>query len=341
MLPESHTPGDKTLYLLAKLSKEFDRATASRLLSEEVAERCRQYLSLPRNNIVANVDIRNVPDRINPSSLEGPLANQRSIEPSQRSLSLDQENSGGPPQSVVESSRVSASLVRSERMKRPAPDRGEVGSPPKTPRISKQPEALQDSRSMTRSTEENGSVIPARCENDPRTPALTLENFMKELPPINVRFPDSLQRFSLSFLREKIGGGESAFSRVGSAMLKKQIVSWPEVIRIIPEHQTFAPKLGRHGALTFVDGRPGCGEIGKTYPTVFRQNKERFLYIGHYTLSIKETVSLGEWKTWPEEDKLVIVRNIRDTILGPRSSPWQMPQNPRGTSSGRRERTSR
>ncbi|KAG4414748.1 hypothetical protein IFR04_012135 [Cadophora malorum] len=126
MLPESHNPGDKTLYLLAKLSKEFDRATASRLL----------------NNIVANVDIRNVPDRINPSSLEGPLANQRSIEPSQRSLSLDQENSGGPPQSVVESSRVSASLVRSERMKRPAPDRGQVGSPPKTPRISKQPEAL-------------------------------------------------------------------------------------------------------------------------------------------------------------------------------------------------------
>ena len=312
MLPEGHTPGDKTLYLLAKLSKEVDGATASRLLSEEVAERCRQNLSLPRNNIVANVDIRNILDRINPNS----FANQRSLEPSQRSLSLDQENSSRPPQSVIKSSRVSASLMRSEPTKRPPPDQGQVDSLQKTPRVSKQPESLQDSRSMIRSTGNNSSIPPTRCANIPSTPALTLENLMEELPPINVRFPDPLQSFSLSFLREKIGGGEFAFSKVGSAMLKKQIVSWPEVIRIIPEHQKFAPKLGRHGALAFVDGRPGCGEIGKTYPAVFRQNKERFLYIGHYTLVTKETVSLEEWQTWPEEEKLVIVRDIRDTIWG-------------------------
>ncbi|PVH79067.1 hypothetical protein DL98DRAFT_516283 [Cadophora sp. DSE1049] len=316
MLPEGHTPGDKTLYLLAKLSKEVDGATASQLLSEEIAERCRQTPNISRNNIVANVDIRNTLDRINPSSLGCPPASQKSIELSQPSQSLAQEKPGEPLQFVEESGCISASLTRSKETQRTALDQGHIDDAPKTPRATKKQNALQASREMIRQTVEIGPAAPSRSANSPRTPALTLDSFMKELPPINVRFPNPLQRFSVSFLREKIGGGEFAFSKVGYSMLKKQIVPWPELIRIIPEHQKSAPRLGHHGAMAFVNGRPGCGEIGKTYPTVFRQSKERFLYIGHYTLSSKETVSLEEWKAWPEEEKLVIAREIRDTNWG-------------------------
>jgi hypothetical protein len=40
MLPDGHTPGDKTLYLLAKLSKEMNAARASQLLTDEIDRRC-------------------------------------------------------------------------------------------------------------------------------------------------------------------------------------------------------------------------------------------------------------------------------------------------------------
>ncbi|KAK0108594.1 hypothetical protein ONS95_003391 [Cadophora gregata] len=317
MLPEGHTPGDKTLYLLARLSKEVDAATASRLLSEEIDERCKQNPNTLTNNSITNADIRGVLHRINPSSLGGLPASQKSAKLSQQSPSHPQGKPGeSHPVEESSRSRTSVGLITSNEFEeRPIEQRHSNNSSKALP-TANMSDALQISREMIGQTGETNSTTPNRRANILRATALTLNDYIKGLPPITVRLPYPLQSFSVSFLREKIGGGEFAFSKVGASMLKKQIIPWPEVIRIIPEHQKFAPKLGRHGALAFVEGRPGCGDVGKTYATVFRQNKERFLYIGHYTLCSKETVSLEEWKTWSEEEKLVIAREIRDTNWG-------------------------
>jgi hypothetical protein len=90
MLPEGHTAGDKTLYLLAKLSKEVNAARASQLLTEEIDRRCHNLPRVPMSRIVTNADIRNVLDQIrttnestgHAASLESSMTPQPSVQQS-------------------------------------------------------------------------------------------------------------------------------------------------------------------------------------------------------------------------------------------------------------------
>ncbi|KAF4635175.1 hypothetical protein G7Y89_g2934 [Cudoniella acicularis] len=67
MLPEGHTPGDKTLYLIAKLSKETDKVTAGSRLQQEIDRRNSHVSMEARNSILTNADIRKVLETIAPS----------------------------------------------------------------------------------------------------------------------------------------------------------------------------------------------------------------------------------------------------------------------------------
>ncbi|KAL2060279.1 hypothetical protein VTL71DRAFT_9674 [Oculimacula yallundae] len=82
MLPEGHTPGDKTLYLLAKLSKEVHGVTASQMLTEEIDQRCKNNFDQPKCRIVINSDIQKVLDRIGPNFMNR-SASQTSMDESQ------------------------------------------------------------------------------------------------------------------------------------------------------------------------------------------------------------------------------------------------------------------
>jgi len=76
MLPEGHTPDNKTLHHIAKLSKLVDGAKASQLLTEEISRRCLVHPEESRNWIITNTDIKNVINAIAPAS------HTTSIEPS-------------------------------------------------------------------------------------------------------------------------------------------------------------------------------------------------------------------------------------------------------------------
>ncbi|KAH7364785.1 hypothetical protein BKA65DRAFT_144397 [Rhexocercosporidium sp. MPI-PUGE-AT-0058] len=96
MLPEGHTPGDKTLYLLAKLSKEVDGAAACRLLQGEIDRRCKHSSNQSKCRIVTNSDVRNVLDRINPGSLDWPTS-QGSMDQSQTPVLTPQDQGSSVP----------------------------------------------------------------------------------------------------------------------------------------------------------------------------------------------------------------------------------------------------
>ncbi|CZR50295.1 uncharacterized protein PAC_00167 [Phialocephala subalpina] len=90
MLPERHTPGDKTLYLLAKLSKEVDSTKAGQLLAEEINRRS-QGLPVDKNSrIVTNADIQNVLNSVNPPNGRGTTAPSEVSESAQPSQHLAQ-----------------------------------------------------------------------------------------------------------------------------------------------------------------------------------------------------------------------------------------------------------
>ena len=67
MLPEGHTPGDKTLYLLARLSKEVDSQRAGELLTGEIQRRNKHLPEGAKIMTVTNTDIKRVLDKIGSS----------------------------------------------------------------------------------------------------------------------------------------------------------------------------------------------------------------------------------------------------------------------------------
>lgn len=68
MLLEGHTPGDETLYLLARLSNEVDVDTATKLLKGEIEHRNQNLAEDARSVTIMNVDIRKVLNKICPTA---------------------------------------------------------------------------------------------------------------------------------------------------------------------------------------------------------------------------------------------------------------------------------
>ncbi|KAH9215521.1 hypothetical protein DL95DRAFT_135501 [Leptodontidium sp. 2 PMI_412] len=150
MLPEGHTPGDKTLYLLARLSKDVDGSAASQLLTEEIDKRCKHSSDQAKCRIVTNTDIRYVLGRINLSSLGG-LASRGSMDMSQTPQPLSQDQSSAVPRSQN-------------------PDRARSGPQPKNPSktsASKQPKESTDKKVA--------EIIPA---NHSETFAIAVEQWL-------------------------------------------------------------------------------------------------------------------------------------------------------------------
>lgn len=263
MLPAGHTPGDKTLYLLAKLSKEVDGARAAELLKNAIDRRNQNLHQDARSGIVTNADVRNVLEILHPSDSR---RSAPSLEPS------------ATPQPTSQGQRSSYPTVTttSESEERRDP-------------------SMKEPRENISSADNSRASRHTRQENDQG-----IEEVLRALPlPSSHQVPSFLQTFPLDFLQKRVGCVDAAFAKgssevvlatPGKVMLGKQVVSWPEIIRINPEHHPDAPTAGNHGALTFVKGSLTWGEIGKIYPAILRNDKNRFSYIGHYKLVSRENL---------------------------------------------------
>ncbi|RDW85176.1 hypothetical protein BP6252_02766 [Coleophoma cylindrospora] len=284
MLPEGHTPGDKNLYLLAKLSKEVDAKTAGQLLQTEIDNRQRHIAEGARCLIVQNADIKRVLKSLRAVSAdeeqntivvtETPILNQQGCEPSELMQS-----------SVLrQRSRLNASTVTSSLC-----TNGSLLDP-------------SDSTQEVLTTE----TAPSKVAD--------VTNLVSV--PVTADLPKDVQSFSPAFLREHVGGNESTFAKVSASMKDRQLVAWPEILRINPNHHEFAPELGSHGALTLVDGRVPCGVVGDIYPAILRKNKDKFDYIGHYKLACRVIVAPSEWSLWPISKRAAIAKEIAESTWG-------------------------
>ncbi|RDW77983.1 hypothetical protein BP5796_05835 [Coleophoma crateriformis] len=284
MLPEGHTPGDKNLYLLAKLSKEVDAKAAGQLLQAEIDNRQKHIAEGARCLIVQNADIKRVLKSLRAVSAdeeqntivvtEPSIVNQQGCEPSplMQSSVLRQRSRLNP-------STVSSSLSTNGPLLDPS-DSTQGRSTPETA-----PKCVADVTNLV-------SV------------------------PVTADFPRDLQSFSPAFLREHVGGNESMFAKVSASMKDRQLVAWPEILRINPNHHEFAPELGSHGALTLVDGRVPCGVVGDIYPAILRKSKDKFDYIGHYKLACRVIVAPSEWRLWPVLKRAAIAKEIAESTWG-------------------------
>jgi hypothetical protein len=143
-----------------------------------------------------------------------------------------------------------------------------------------------------------------------------MEYLLNSLPRLSTsNIPSEVQSFSSAFIRENIGGTKLTFSRVGTPMVHKQIVRWPELIRINPEAHEYAPYLGSsYGTVTLVEGRfiedrDPCN-TGAVYPGILRRAKDDCEYIGHYKILSWEQVLVGVWKSWSKQRRDSVVKGF-------------------------------
>ncbi|KAF8848444.1 hypothetical protein BDZ45DRAFT_283696 [Acephala macrosclerotiorum] len=104
MLPEGHTPGDKTLYLLARLSKEVDSTKAGQLLAEEINRRCKDMLAETNSRIVTNADVQNVLNNVSPTNRRGTTAHSEPS-PSAQTPQSSRLTAGAKPNSSSQSKK--------------------------------------------------------------------------------------------------------------------------------------------------------------------------------------------------------------------------------------------
>jgi hypothetical protein len=128
--------------------------------------------------------------------------------------------------------------------------------------------------------------------------------------------PASLQKFPMEFVREFIRGDNFTFSVCGRTMRDKQIVNWPEMIKLNAETHPRCPSPGSNGALVFVHGRSNTGEIGKIYPTLLREKVGFYTYIGHYKVVKRIIMPVEIWKACTEEERHGVVNEIENREWG-------------------------
>lgn len=128
--------------------------------------------------------------------------------------------------------------------------------------------------------------------------------------------PSRLQKFPIEFVQKFIRGDNFTFSVCGRTTRDKQIVNWPEMIKLNAETHPLCPSPGSNGALVFVDGRPNTGEIGKIYPTLLREKVGFYTYIGHYKVIKRITMPVETWKAYTEEERHRVVNEIEKREWG-------------------------
>ncbi|KAL3419216.1 hypothetical protein PVAG01_09438 [Phlyctema vagabunda] len=322
MLPENHAPGDRTLHLLARLSKEMDAQKAGILLRDEIDRRQEHLSESVRSYIITNSDIQKVIDQICPRSQPQSLdQNHRSI--STESVAREQMRTPNTVP-IVPSQRDQAS--NSTHHIRQIPDsivemnQSEVIS--ETRLVSSQ---LLQTKSKICNEERNSRPYtsnPHSSANDRRNSVCTnsqniqdyktfLEELFGKIPtPASISFPSSLRAFPLDFLTEFVTDDESTFSVAKPAMLKKQLVPWPQLIIMNPKQHLFAPLQGEHGVLEFIDSRMKFGDPGVHYPVLLETRKGSFQYIGHYALGQSFQIPCKVWETSSLAYKKRIVARI-------------------------------
>lgn len=107
-------------------------------------------------------------------------------------------------------------------------------------------------------------------------------------------------------MKEKIGGHGGPFTPSN----RKEIVNWPELLKINPDNHPLSPTLGKNGALTFLDGRAETGVVGSIYPTLLKVTVGVYQYLGHYKVVRHITMPVERWQAFKDEEKLRLVRDI-------------------------------
>ncbi|PMD32790.1 hypothetical protein L207DRAFT_590480 [Hyaloscypha variabilis F] len=319
MLPEGHTPGDKTLYFLAKLSKEVDGVRASQLLTEEIDRRCLNFRKDSKNHIVSsivtNTDIKNVLDAIRPpngtdashaSSIEPSITPQ----PSAKQSARKEATSAKPATQIHMSnktsgfSQVSPAQTSSQAKTTPAI----IGS---IYRSKKPFEKPQQAHNDTPSRPKTSTLSTSSQPNID-----SIERILKSLPSApRINLPSTLQNFSSKFIQRHIGGAEYTFATV-SPEKKDQVVPWRSTIRVNTVIHRYAPRLGVHGALTLVQGKPNNGVLGSIDPVILKVGTDEYSYLGHYKVVSRHTMPVTAWLDEAEETKIRIAKEIADTKWG-------------------------
>lgn len=166
------------------------------------------------------------------------------------------------------------------------------------------------------------AMMPAGATEIPgrelkRATTISILEEIEALPfPSNSLVPSSLQDFPMDFVRECIRGDNATFAICGRATRDKQIVNWPEMMKLNPETHPFCPSPGNNGALAFVDGRPNTGEVGKTYPTLLRENVGFYKYIGNYKVVERIVMPIEIWKACTDDERLGVVDEIENREWG-------------------------
>jgi hypothetical protein len=313
MLPEGHTPGDKTLYLLAKLSKEVNAARASQLLTEEIDRRCHNLPRVPMNRIVTNADIRNVLDQIRPTnestghaaSLEPSMTPQLPVQQFSSDITTSINTSAQNRAPMENSLAPHVSSIQTSRQDHSTPA-GNVQGVRETPHGSLQPAKVTPSKP--------NPVVKTNGFQPPKE--RNVEDTLKALPPPpRIHLPSGLQTFSSRFIQQHIGGREYTFSKT-SPDRESQIVPWRTIIRADAELHRYAPRLGVHGALMLVQGKSNNGTIGSLYPVILKMGTDQNAYLGQYKLIGRDTVPVATWLDEAEETRIRIAKEVAETKWG-------------------------
>jgi hypothetical protein len=313
MLPEGHTPGDKTLYLLAKLSKEVNAARASHLLTEEIDRRCHNLPRVPMNCIVTNADIRNILDQIRTTNES--TGHTASLEPSMTPQPPVQQSSSDTTTSINTSTKNYARTKNSL-----APHVSSIQTSRQdysTPAVNVQGMRMTPYESLQQAKATPSKPDPVVKTNGFQPPKeRNVEDTLKALPPPpRIHLPSGLQTFSSKFIQQHIGGREYTFSEI-SPDKENQIVPWRTIIRVNAELHRYAPRLGVHGALMLVQGKSDNGTIGSRYPVILKMGTDQNAYLGQYKLIGRDTVPVATWLDEVEETRIRIAKEVAETIWG-------------------------
>ncbi|KAI9701762.1 MAG: hypothetical protein M1836_001105 [Candelina mexicana] len=151
--------------------------------------------------------------------------------------------------------------------------------------------------------------------NEPRIPDAVLGRLPRP-PPMIV--PEEPVFFPPSFFREEaLGGNDTVFARVSRKKQRDQVYPCPEMIKVDPAQHQYAPLIGEHGALNFVEGEEFTGKIGEQYPLFRRGMLSRsWEYIGEYRVVHHMTVEPGVWKTWTISQRRYFALRIFSSAWG-------------------------
>ncbi|KAI9835970.1 MAG: hypothetical protein M1837_003560 [Sclerophora amabilis] len=276
------------------VNNDGNKATATTTISS--AKR-KADNSQPVNNNADSVPIPNSPAKTVPSQSQHPRK----------------------PQTAKRSGQTNGRMrsLPSGRPQKATPTNDDTGSRPLVPEPAspKIPEsAIPDGKDLEKN--DDGAVASPSLTHAQESAIRGIKEAIACLPrPPKLRVPESPVNFPPTFLRANVGGNAATFASVSDSMLGRQIIPCQELIKVNSAVHEHAPRTGYHGALTFVDGHPGSGQMGKKYP-LFWKNGVNWEYGGIYTIAKRALVPLTIWKTWDMNSKVAQASKITTTGWG-------------------------